>query len=70
MTKKKKTKRSEKERATDVPSWAEGQKPLPDESGKDFAERLLDEKYGKGNYSRGPRTEYNRLQKYGDRFNL
>ena len=65
----KKTKRSDKERATDIPSWTEGQKPLPGESGKDFATRLLDQKYGKGNYPKGPRTEFNKLQKYGDRYN-
>jgi RHS repeat-associated protein len=60
-------KKSGKEKANDVPSWAEGEKPLPGESGKEFAKRLLDKKYGKGNYPTGPGTEYNKIKKGGDR---
>jgi hypothetical protein len=37
------------------------------ESGADFAERLLDEKYGPGIYPRGPGSEYNKIKKWGDR---
>ena len=44
---------SGKEKANDVPSWARGEKPYKNENGKQFADRLLDEKYGKGNYSKG-----------------
>jgi hypothetical protein len=65
--KKKQTKQTGKEAASDVPSWAKGQKPREGESGNDFAERLLNEKYGKGNYKRGPNSEYNQLRKNGDR---
>jgi hypothetical protein len=65
--KKKQTKQTGKEGATDIPSWAKGQKPRTGESGKDFAKRLLDEKYGSGQYDTGPRSEYNRIKKYGDR---
>ena len=36
-------------------------------SGKEFAKRLLDEKYGKGNYTTGPGSEYNKIRKWGDR---
>ena len=64
----KKTKRSDKERATDIPSWTEGEKPLPGESGKDFATRVLDQKYGKGNYPKGPGSEYSKIKKFIDRF--
>jgi len=53
--------------AKDIPSWAEGQRPYEGESGKEFAQRLLDEKYGSGNYARGPSSEFNQIQKYGDR---
>jgi hypothetical protein len=60
-------KRSQKERATDIPSWSEGQKPLPGESGNDFAKRILDERYGEGNYPKGPGSEYSKIKKYGDR---
>lgn len=58
---------SGKEKANDVPSWARGEKPYKNENGKQFADRLLDEKYGKGNYSKGPGSEYNQIRKWGDR---
>jgi len=63
----KKSKKSGKERATDIPSWAQGQKPLANESGNNFAKRLLDEKYGTDNYPKGPGSEFSKLKKYGDR---
>ena len=63
----KKAKSSNKERATDIPSWAKGEKPKSGESGKDYAKRLCDKKYGKGNYRTGPGSDYNKLKKYGDR---
>jgi hypothetical protein len=58
-----------KKGATDIPSWAKGQSPKKGESGKDFARRLMDQKYGKGNWSRedGQGREYSQLKKYGDR---
>jgi hypothetical protein len=56
-----------REGATDIPSWARGTAPGQGESGKDYAKRLMDEKYGDGNYDTGPRSEYNKLKKYGDR---
>ncbi len=58
---------SGKEGAKDVPSWAKGNRPRIGESGRDFAERLLDEKYGKGNYDKGPGSEFNKIRKWGDR---
>jgi hypothetical protein len=61
------SKQNKKDRATDIPSWAKGQKPNPGESGKDFAKRLLDKKYGSGSWKKDPGTEYNQLRKYGDR---
>ena len=61
------SRKSEKKKSSDIPSWAEGEKPAPDESGKDFADRLLDGKYGKGNYPKGPGSQHNKLKKYGDR---
>jgi hypothetical protein len=44
-----------------------GQRPLVGEGGKEFAERLLNEKFGKGNYETGPKSDYNVLKKFGDR---
>ncbi|WP_346361256.1 RHS repeat-associated core domain-containing protein [Bosea sp. (in: a-proteobacteria)] len=60
-------KKSGKEKASDIPSWAAGQRPRPGESGKEFADRLLDQRYGKGNYKKGPGSEHSKVQKYGDR---
>ncbi len=60
-----------KDAATDAPSWVknEGHKPCknPNEDGKAFAKRLLDAKYGTGNWDTGAATEHNKIQKYGDR---
>jgi len=64
--KKKKSKSSGKARATDIPSWAAGEKPLGSESGKVFAKRLMDEKYGVGNWKNS--GEFSQLKKYGDRY--
>jgi uncharacterized protein RhaS with RHS repeats len=61
------SKKSGKERASDIPSWAKGLRPNPGESGKDFADRILDERYGPGNYKKGPTSEHNKVKKYGDR---
>ncbi|WP_437724312.1 DNRLRE domain-containing protein [Sorangium sp. So ce861] len=58
---------SGKEGAKDVPGWAKGNRPYQDESGKEFAERLLNEKYGPGNYDKGPGSEFNQIRKWGDR---
>jgi hypothetical protein len=58
---------SGKDAATDVPSSAKGQRRVTTENGRQFAERLLDEKYGKGNYPTGPGSEFNKIKKLGDR---
>jgi hypothetical protein len=57
---------SGKEGAKDVPSWARGQRPYVGENGRDFAGRLMDEKYGPGKWKESL-PEYKQLQKYGDR---
>lgn len=59
--------KSGKEAAKNAPSWARGEAPHIGESGKAFAKRLMDSKYGEGNYKTGPGSEFNKLQKYGDR---
>jgi hypothetical protein len=59
---------SGKEAALDtVPSWAKGEVPRVGESGREFAKRLLDAKYGPGNYSTTSQTEFSWLQKFADR---
>lgn len=59
--------KSDKERATDVPSWVKGKTPKPGQSGKDFAKDVCDEKYGPGNYDTGPGSEFNKIKKWIDR---
>ena len=66
-TKKPKSGVSGREGAKDVPSWAKGNRPYKSESGRDFAKRLCDEKYGPGNYKTGPNSEYSEIKKWGDR---
>jgi RHS repeat-associated protein len=59
---------SGKQGAKDKPSWVKDKAPKVGESGKDYAERLMDEKYGCGGWNdRGPDSEFNKLKKYGDR---
>ncbi len=65
--KKPKSNLSGKEGAKDVPSWAKGERPRVGESGKDFAKRILDSKYGEGNYSTKSQTEFAKIKKWGDR---
>ncbi len=67
MHKKKKSGLSGKEAANDVPSWAAGERPRTTENGREFAERLLDDRYGAGNYPTGPGSEFNKIKKWGDR---
>jgi hypothetical protein len=55
-----------KERSTDKPSWVRDT-PNVGENGNAFAERLLDEKYGKGNWKKGQKSEYDKIKKYGNR---
>jgi hypothetical protein len=55
---------SGKEGAKDVPSWARGERPYVDEDGKAFAKRLMDERFGEGNWSTKS-TEYSQIKKWG-----
>jgi len=58
---------SGKEGAKDAPSWARGERPYVGENGEKFADRLLGQKYGPGNYPKGPGSEHNKIKKWGDR---
>jgi hypothetical protein len=57
---------SGREGAKNIPSWARGSRPYVGENGRDFAKRLMDEKYGPGNW-RPAESEYRQLRKYGNR---
>jgi len=59
--KKKCSKKSQKERATDIPSWAEGLKPEQGESVENFLERIFNDKYGHGNWKKD--SEYSKIKK-------
>jgi hypothetical protein len=53
------------EAAKDVPSWAKGNRPMVGENGKSFAKRLLDQKYGEGQWNdTGPGSEYSKIKKW------
>jgi hypothetical protein len=60
---------SGKEGAKDIPSWARGLRPRVGESGKLAAKRVMDDKYGPGNWERDPNrtSEFQNLRKYFDR---
>ena len=58
---------SVKEAARDVFSWARGERPTLKENGEKFAMRLLNNKYGEGNWKKGPGSEFNKIKKWGDR---
>jgi RHS repeat-associated protein len=59
---------SGKDGAKDCPSWAkEDSGPLQNENAKDYAKRLLDDKYGQGNWGTGSGTEYSQIQKWATR---
>ncbi len=57
---------SGKEAAKDVPSWARGKRPYVGENGGDYAERLMDDQYGRGNWTKD-NLEYQRIKKFGNR---
>jgi hypothetical protein len=62
----KKANMSGKDGAKDIPSWAKGSGPEGAENGKQYAARMMNEKYGNGNWETSSR-EYSQLKKYGDR---
>jgi hypothetical protein len=61
-----------KEAANDVPSWIENwpdARPGVDESGTTFATRMMNKKYGAGDWEKvgEHNTEFSQLKKFGDR---
>lgn len=51
------------------PDWVKknGHRPRPEESAQDFAERILNDKYGNGNWRRGPGSEFSKIVKWVNR---
>ena len=66
---KKKSKTSKKEKADDPPSWARKEKPRKGENGNQYAKRKMDERYGRGRWTKkGTKArEYSKLKKWADR---
>jgi hypothetical protein len=67
--KKRKPRQSGKEAATEIPDWAKqmGAKPYADETPDDGAARIMNQKYGEGNWRRGPSTEFSKIKKFFSR---
>ncbi len=57
---------SGKEGATDIPSWARGARRMLGETPRDFARRLMDDHFGRGNWSETGR-DFQKLKKFGAR---
>jgi RHS repeat-associated protein len=68
---KKKAKRSGKEKANDAPDWFKRRKPdrRSNESVDGYIKRVLNEKYGQGNWRKGPVSDHNRIKKFLHRHN-
>ncbi len=63
-TGKKQTKKSGKEKSSNKPSWMNEDMVNKDLSAQQNAKNLLNEKYGPGNWKKGPGTEFNQIVKW------
>ena len=61
---KKTTKKTGKEKASDKPSWANPGMVERSKTPQVNAEKMLNDKYGPGNWKKGPGTEYNKIIKW------
>lgn len=64
---KKQSKKSQKERSTKYPSWQDNKPPKKGEDRETYLRRILDERYGKGKWDKGPTSDYNQIKKSIDR---
>ena len=60
----KQSKKSPKQRSTEHPSWVDRNMVDSSKSAQDNASDILDNKYGKGNWKEGPKSEYNKIVKW------
>ena len=63
----KQSKKSGKERSTDKPSWVSPSDVDLGKSSQQNATDMLNNKYGSGNWNKGPRTEFYKIVKWIDR---
>ena len=61
---KKQSKTTGKERATNKPSWVNKGMVDPNLSAEENARRMLDNKWGKGNWKPGPGSDFNKIKKW------
>ena len=61
------SKKSGKEKATDKPSWVSERDVDLSKSSQENATDILNNKYGSGNWPKGPRSEFNKIVKWIDR---
>ena len=62
--KKNESRRSEKEKASDRPSWVDPTDVDPNLSPQQNATRMLNDKYGIGNWKKGPGSEFSQIVKW------
>ncbi len=62
------SRQSEKATSSDKPSWFNGSMVDPSKTPQQNATDILNWKYGPGNWSKGPGTEYNKIVKWIERF--
>lgn len=60
-------KKSGKEKADDIPSWAQGEQMQPGETPVQAADRVMRKRFPDGNYPKGPGSEHNKIKKYFER---
>src|SRR2546422_11509291 len=55
-------------KSTDRPSWVDELPGPQDKSGKDFAERMMNKQWGRGNWEQDPQRqgEFRKIQKWAD----
>jgi hypothetical protein len=58
-----------KEAKDQIPGWVRTDRypnPRAGENGTTYAKRILDHKFGPGNWSEGPATDYNKIKKWAN----
>ena len=60
---KKQSRKSGKELGNDYPGQSDYEPPEDDEDQEAYLKRILDKKYGKENWKKGPKSDYNQIKK-------
>ncbi len=64
----KQTRKSQKETSSDKPSWVTENMVEKSKSAQQNATDILNNRYGFGNWPKGPKTEFNRIVKWIERY--